>query len=230
MIRRFSLTGTVLVIFLFCCPEVKSQETLTEQASDTLFINQLIQLARNNYPKLKMADAEIQIAKLNINKTKLSWSDIINGSYYRTDNIGGTVNNSYLLNGYQYGVSMNLGRLLEKPANTKTAKQNLIISRLQKDLYDLDLVKEVKQRYYVYLQQQATYRLMSSAVLDAENSVKSLNSKFEKGEETFENYNKALISLNDQNQTKIAAEANLLIAKAELEELIGIKIESVRRR
>jgi outer membrane protein TolC len=231
MMQRFSFMGIVFLLFSFFygSQPANGQETVSELASDTAIVRKLIQLARDNYPKIKAIDAEVKIAELNVNKSKLSWFDVLSASYFRTENIGGTLGNSYLLNGYQYGISLNIGRLLEKPANTKTAKQNLLISMLQKDEYDLALVKQVKQRYYVYLQQQATYRLLASAVLDADNNVKSLNSKFEKGEETFENYNKALMSLNDQNQAKIAAEANLFIAKAELEELIGTKIEYVRK-
>lgn len=231
MLQHVLLKRTVFSFLLlsFVFLQAKSQETLTEQASDTAFVAKLIQLARDNFPRIKMVDAEIRVAELNVTKTKISWLDVLSASYFRTQNLGGTINNSYLLNGYQYGVSLNIGSLLQKPANVKTAKQNLVISMLQKDEYDLALVKQVKQRYYVYLQHQANFRLLSGAVLDAENTVRSLNSKFEKGEETFDNYNKALMSLSEQNQAKLGTEANLLIAKAELEELIGTKIEFVKK-
>jgi outer membrane protein TolC len=204
-----------------------SQESIMAQATDTVMIKKLVQLAQDNYPKIKWHDTQIRIAEINVNKAKISWLDVLSFSYFRTQNIGGTVHNSYLLNGYQYGVSLNIGQLLQKPGNVKIAKQNLVLSILEKDQYDLALIREVKQKYFVYIQQLASLRIISGAALDAQNNLKSISYKFEKGEETFESYNQALITSGLQSQQRIQAEANLMLAKAELEELIGTKIEYV---
>ena len=51
--------------------------------------------------------------------------------------------------------------------------------------------------------------------------------KFEKGEETLENYSKAIVALNAQKQNIISSEGNVLIAKSGLEEIIGKKLEDI---
>jgi outer membrane protein TolC len=208
--------------------QAKSQESILAKATDTVMIKKLVQLAQDNYPRIKWHDTQIRIAELGVNKAKISWFDVLSFSYFRTQNIGGTVDKSYLLNGYQYGLSLNIGQLMQKPGNVKTAKQNLVLAILEKDQYDLALTKDVKQKYYIYIQQLANLKLVSGAALDAQNNLKSIGYKFEKGEETFESYNQALITSGLQGQQRIQAETNLMLAKAELEELIGTKIEYVK--
>ena len=63
---------------------------------------------------------------------------------------------------------------------------------------------------------------------DAESILKAARYRFEKGEETLQNFNIALMALSTQNQGKIEAEAQLLIAKAYLEEIIGKKLENMQ--
>lgn len=225
---RVCLTPFVCFLFLCVCFQASSQESILAKTNDTVMIKKLVQLAQDNYPRIKWHDTQIRIADLNVKRTKLSWFDVLSFSYFRTQNIGGTVHNNYLLNGYQYGISVNIGSLLQKPGNVKTAKQQLVLAILEKDQYDLSLIKDVKQKYYVYVMQLANLKLVSGAALDAQNNLKSIGYKFEKGEETFESYNQALITSGLQGQQRIQAEANLMLAKAELEELIGTKIEYVR--
>jgi outer membrane protein TolC len=219
-----------LVCFLLLSLSFRAagQESILAKANDTVMIKKLVQLAQDNYPRIKWHDTQIRIAELNVKRSKLSWFDVLSFSYFRTQNIGGTIHNNYLLNGYQYGLSVNIGQLLQKPGNVKTAKQGLVLAILEKDQYDLSLIKEVKQKYYVYILQLSNLKIVSGAALDAQNNLKSIGYKFEKGEETFESYNQALITSGLQSQQRIQAEANLMLAKAELEELIGTRIEYVR--
>ena len=52
--------------------------------------------------------------------------------------------------------------------------------------------------------------------------------KFQKGEETLESYNKYMVSYDDRVQAKIESEGSLLIAKSNLEELVGLKLEQIK--
>ena len=64
-------------------------------------------------------------------------------------------------------------------------------------------------------------------MLDAEAVLKQTKYRFEKGEETFENYNRSLMLIAENRQKITEAEAALLTAKSRLEELIGVTLESV---
>jgi len=126
------------------------------------------------------------------------------------------------------GLFFNLGNYLQKTYQLKQAREELKIADYDQDEYYLTLATDVKKRYYNYLQSMANVKLQTQTAEDAEAALKSVKHKFEKGEETYDNFNKAQVTVTDHIQSKIAAETNYLIAKAELEELLGDKLENIK--
>ncbi|NNU33334.1 TolC family protein [Mucilaginibacter sp. S1162] len=112
-------------------------------------------------------------------------------------------------------------------ANTPAKLETAVISS-EFDEYRVTLTTEVKKRYYLYLQRVAELKLQIRALTETGNSLKDFKFKFEKGEETFDSYNKVQVQYSEHQQTKVQAEANVFIAKADLEELLGTKIENVK--
>ena len=118
--------------------------------------------------------------------------------------------------------------MLQKPYTVKQSKDELYISKLDKEIYDLNLEMEVKSLYVKYIQQLAVLKMQSKNAVDMEANYKQIKYKFEKAEESFDNYNKALISFAEQKQNIITSEGNVLLAKYSLEEIICKKLEDVR--
>jgi outer membrane protein TolC len=131
-------------------------------------------------------------------------------------------------NGIQAGITLNIGTFIEKPFVVRAAKQELAIADDEQAEYLLTLTNNVKKRYYTYVENIANLKLLSQANTDDVEVFTAVKHKFEKGEETFENYNRAQLSLTTSYQEKILAESSLLIAKADLEELLGEKLEDVK--
>ena len=136
--------------------------------------------------------------------------------------------NPSFFSGFQTGITLNMGILLQKPYQIKMARNELDIRRYEKEEYNLNIEALVKERYFLYVQQQTLLKARMQSAQDAENTLKVVRYRFEKGEETLQVYNNALIIFSNQNQSKIEAEAQLLIAKAYLEEIIGIKLENIK--
>ena len=86
----------------------------------------------------------------------------------------------------------------------------------------------MKKRYFTYVQKVASLRLRSGSLQDVESLLVIIKHRYEKGEESLENYNKILIMQSDNLQTIINAESELLIAKSNLEELLGQKLEDIK--
>jgi outer membrane protein TolC len=86
----------------------------------------------------------------------------------------------------------------------------------------------VKKRYFTYIQKLAILRVRSSALLDVESMLINIRHRFEKGEETLENYNKALLMKADHAQNIVTAEGDIMVAKSTLEELLGQKLEDIK--
>ena len=192
-----------------------------------VFLNKLIDTAKKYHPRVRTFDHRIIIANDNIKKAQLTWFDLFTFSFLYSPNNSTTLVNPSILNGYQVGIYFNFSNHLLKPHLVKQAKEELAITKLQKEENDLSLVAEVKARYYRYVLQQTLIKIRSLSVVDAEVIMKQLKYRFEKGEESFDNYNKVLVNYGDKRQAVIQTEAELLIAKSNLEELLGKKLEDI---
>ncbi|MFX7712924.1 TolC family protein, partial [Acinetobacter baumannii] len=87
---------------------------------------------------------------------------------------------------------------------------------------------DVKERYFRYMQQLTILKLQTQSTLDQESILKQLKYRFERGEEGYETYSRALISTTEFRMRLIDVEAYILQAKSSLEELIGKKLEDVK--
>jgi outer membrane protein TolC len=226
--------AAIFILLLFATGAC-AQESIMENVSEG-YLDTLIAVAKANYPKVKMNEARVNYAKADVAKSEFSYLDVFTFSYLYSPantvsllNQSATVpNSSNLINGYQVGVFMNIGTLFEKPAVVREAKRELDVVEYQKETDDLNLVAEVKKRYYAYLQQKAILRLRAKTLLDAESMVSDMKAKFERGEQTFDEYNKVLIAYSEHNQEKIITEKEVLTAKSDLEELLGEKLEDIK--
>lgn len=207
----------------FTCVSGFAQQTLMNDL-DNRFLDTLVAYAKRNYPRIKVYDSRIKTAKANLQKQKLGWFEPLTFSYVIQPSGANTspATNPVLLNGYQFGLFVNVGSLIERPAIIKQAKEELKVFSYEAEEYDKNIAAEVKKRYYNYLQQNVMLRLVSKTVLDGQALLENVRIRYEKSELSFEEYSKALISTNGNIQTKLETEANLLAAIAAIEEYIGV--------
>ena len=217
----------LMLFFVVLCSALKAQESMLNQVSSQ-YIDVLIATAKANYPRMKAYGQRIEIAETNIKKSKISWLDVFSFSFLYSPHNTTTIINPSILNGYQIGMYVNVGSILQKPYLIKQAKSDLDIAKSEKQEYELNIEAQVKQRYYLYVQNLALMKLKGSLAEDAESSMKQIKYKFEKGEDTFQNYNNVTMSYTNYLQLKIEAETSLMIAKSNLEELLGKKLEEIK--
>lgn len=217
-----------LLIVLIHFPARAQQEISIYDEISYPYLEKLIQIARENYPRTKAYDARIDAAEKNIKKTRLSYFDIFSFSYLLSPFNGIAAVNPNLLNGYQFGFFANIGSLIQKPAQIRQARDELEVIAHEKDIYLLNLEADVKKRYFEYVKAKAIYRVVSKSVLDAQALIDDMRYKFEKGEIAFDSYNQALLDLANRQQIKINFAGDVLIAKSSLEELLGKKLEEIQ--
>jgi outer membrane protein TolC len=175
-----------------------------------------------------MYETRVNVAENGIKKAKLSYFDIFSLSYlYSPNNNTATISPSFL-SGYQFGFFANIGSILQKPNLIKQAKGEYTAAQFDKQAYDLNMEAEVKKRYFTYIQKVVSLRIRSGSLLDVESMLVNVKHRFEKGEESLENYNKMLVMQSDHLQNIINAESEMLIAKSSLEELLGQKLETIK--
>ncbi|WP_051663965.1 TolC family protein [Dyadobacter crusticola] len=216
-----------LIIFLISLAPAKAQNALSDEISFS-YLEKLVEIAKKNYPKLKLYQSRVDAGTYNAKKMKLSYFEILSFSYlYSPDRLASTINPNFL-NGYQFGFFVNIGSLLQKPSLIRQAKSELKAVEHDRDTYLLNLEADVKQRYFAYAQYKVLLRIKSDALHDVEALAEELKYKYEKGETTLEEYSKALVVISDRQQAKVSAEADVLISKSALEELLGQKLEDIK--
>ena len=224
------LVGIFFLNASFSQVTIAQNTSLTEDISYR-YLDTLVKIAKANYPRVAQNQKQIDIANKNITKAKLSWFEalgfyILYNPYNSTSEINpGLVNRSP--SGAQLGVTVNIGTVFQKPNLIKTTRLELDIAKLEHQEYLLNIEAVVKDRYFKYVEQVAIVRARSRSVLDVGILLSTIKSKFERGEDTFENYSKALVLYNDQNQLKINAESSMVSAKAFLEEILNKKLEEI---
>lgn len=205
----------------------QAQESLSKDISYA-YLEKLIAVCKANYPKIKMYEARVNTAENGIKRAKLSYFDIFSLSYlYSPNNNTATISPSFL-SGYQFGFFANIGSILQKPSLIKQAKGELAAAQYDKESFDLNMEAEVKKRYFTYIQKVAVMRVRSGAMLDVESMAATIKHRFERGEESLENYNKVLIMISDHSQNILNAESDVLVAKSNLEEILGQKLEDIK--
>ena len=220
-----------ILFFIFFCISVNIVTAQQSMVSDVSYsyLDTLITLAKKNYPQMHIVEHQVKMAKVDVHKTEVGWLDAFSVSYFYIpgDKNALNPNNTYFFNGYQFGINLNIGTLLQKPYTTKEAKEQYKIAQFKKQEYDLNIENEVKKRYFTYIQQVALLKLRTKSTSDASDMVKQLKYKFERGETSFQEYNGSMMVETEQIQYKIMAESNTFIAKAALEEIIGEKLENI---
>jgi len=197
-----------------------------------LYMEKLIASAKENYPRVKQFNSQVNTAKSDLSGAKISWLDPFSFQYVSRSNEANTnavdISTADILSGYQFGVSINPGSLLSKPSQIKKAKEQVKIAQFNQEEYGLQLEAEVKTRYLTYLQYKTSLALTNRAYLDAQSNFSSLKIKYQRSEITFQDYNTASMSFNQASEAKIQSEANFLTAKVALEELTVKKLEQIK--
>lgn len=245
MKKQLRLLFFALFLLFFQQSRAQTTTSIIPDISET-YLDKLIEVAKANYPSVRSYQTRVDMAKDNVKKTRISYLDVISFSYIyqphsatvvglpSTTTTGSTTTTSTTsqpysyFNGIQAGVFFNFGTYLQKPYLLRQAKSELKIANNEQEEYLLTLVNDVKKRYYTYVMRQANVRIQTQSALDAEEMLKSVRHRFEKGEETYENYNRAQVALASSNQSRMAAETDLLIAKADLEQILGEKLENIK--
>ncbi len=226
MKKLLQITFSLLLLVTF---KSNAQESILKDINYS-DLQKYIDLAKANFPTMKIAEAKKELVKTGIPLAQASYLDIFNASYFYRPEKKAVLDpvNPYNFNGFQFGVSVNLGSVLAKPYQVKRAKADYKIAVLEAQQNDKLVEMEVKRRYYDYIQQISQLKIATKSAQDNKGVSESLRNKFEKGEITLDAYNQSRLSQSTSDTEKVEAEINYLKAKDLLEEIIGIKLSEVK--
>lgn len=221
------------VIFQICLLTVGNKSIAQESMLTDfsyLYMEKLVAIAKENYPKSVTFENRMNIAKNNVNIARASWLDPFNFVYVNRSNIYAVDGvNPSILSGYFFNITLSpVSLLVKRPFQIKNAKEELSSAIADRDEYSLLLETEVKKRYIAYLQSHNNLKLISKRLVDAEANYTYLKTRYERSEISFREFNDASIMYTTTQESKIGAEANYFASKFALEELLTIKLEDIK--
>lgn len=217
--------SAVLIIVCLCGAPVKAQSMFDDVSYENL--GKLIDAARENYPRVKAMTKQVEIAQVDIRKAKLGWFQPLSVSYYYMPPWGMSDNAPILFNGVQFGITLNVGALIQTPSDIKKAKLQRDVTELNKDEYLLTLSADVKTRYFDFIAAKSVLNARLRASLDANTLQKDVRFRYQKGEVSFDELTLSNTQVVQQNISRITAEQAYLNAVAGLEEIIGVPLDTV---
>ncbi len=239
--NRLKSTASILcsILLLFSFTTVlaqtgKNDNTIflnSEIPDNEEFLNFMVNKAYDYYPEKDQYDYEIEIAK---KEKTLANVDFLNNIMIRGNLNEYTINppdgpgaNNLFFPRYNFSIGFTLGTFFTQPINKKIAKQNYFIKQSEQEVYDIQLKTEVLIKYSSFKSAKTIYIIQNKA-LDDVNSKLSINEdQFKNDQISYEDYLSVLTEVNKQKITTILAQREYEIAKIELEQLIGEKIELI---
>jgi outer membrane protein TolC len=217
-----------LIAVLFCM-QASAQNTIMSDVNYPM-LDKYIALAKQNYPRMKISEGQMESIKTNVSIAKVSFLDLFSASYFYRPNDQPVNNlaNPYTVNGWQFGVTFNLGVYLQKPYVLKKAKVDYRVATYQYEDTQLTTTSEVKRRYYAYLQSVSQLKIKTQTAQDNKNISETSRHKFERGELSLDLYNASRMLVSTASTDQIQSEVNYLNAKDALEEIIGKKLSEVK--
>ena len=211
-----------------------AQESIIPEINYTT-LDKYIAAAKDYFPRRKVFKYQEEISKTAITTATLSYLDLFSASYFWRPGDKAAISdpsnptfNPYVFNGVQVGVSINLGTYAAKPVAVKRAKLEYKVAQLQSQDYEIALVRDVRQRYYNYIQALAQLKVRTQASQDNASVSANARNKFERGEIQIDVYNAARLLLSESNIRQIESELLYLNAKDALEEIIGKKLSDIK--
>ena len=214
------------------------------------FEDYLVQQAYQNYASTRILTGNLAIADLKVSRAKTGWLDHINANLNfssQQDSIFGRFGNGvapdpdngiagdnrFLRPGYNYGVAVNLGGLINNKKEVNVARQERLIAEAKLDERKLELRAVVLDRLEQFDNAKAVLRIRRQAEIDAETNNSLVQSLFERGKAQFEDVAQASEVYHRAVEATAIAESMVRRARYSLEEMVGTpwaEVEPVRKR
>ncbi|MBL7815654.1 MAG: TolC family protein [Saprospiraceae bacterium] len=130
---------------------------------------------------------------------------------------------------WNIGAGVNFGDLLVRKNKVKFAENRLKISEADMNSKKQKLRGEVLKRYQEYVSSFDILKVRIQALDAAEANKNQIQSLFSVNKVQFEDYNTANKAYYDALESKVRVEGEIKLKRIALEELIGVKWESVER-
>lgn len=200
----------------------------------TITLDEAVDIALSSNPTIIIAGKEVEIKKQA--KNEVIWNLLpeatINGSYSNTIkkqtmamDLGGEVQTFKVGMKHNYTGSLNVNLPIFAPALYKTmtlSKEDVNLALEKSRASKLDLINQVVKAYFQILLAQDSYMVLNKSLLQAEDNLSVVSSKFKFGKVSEYDQIRADVQMRNIRPSVIAAENAVRLAKMQLKVLLGI--------
>jgi len=200
----------------------------------------LVQIAWQNQPNVEVLKSQLIIFKQDHKKARNAWFDYLNLGFNANEYTLGLRQNNQVdatgkpVSGNQFypifnaSLNLKLNSFSYIPAEKKKTAENIKIGEENIKEKKLTLRATVLSSYQQYLMAKELLALQVEMTEDAASRNALFQQKFKDGKVSLDDLNLASNNLLDQKSRQIALEGRVELAKINLEELIGMKLEDVK--
>jgi outer membrane protein TolC len=205
-------------------------EELSKVLYDSAYLNKLYNIVLEKNPSNKIYESRVKVAEDEVIIQKWSWLNFLGVSFTYYPGFINQVqdNNNNIDYRVGLGVSLNIGSIFKVPRLISQSKERLKIEEYNLEGQKNYLKAETIRKLASYISAIKMMKIKTQAATDAFETSYLSKIRFDKGEETLDIYNKNLSTLTNSLIEKAKGEAELISAKATLDEFLGIKLEDIK--
>ena len=229
-------------IWLFVCLLFSNIFSVKAQYDNSLLIQKedyeqlsveekLVWLAWQNRSEQRVIKNEISTANKELTVAKWNWVNNFTASFNLNEF---TINSGIQGNDlplffprYNLGLSLALGDLIVNPTQVKIARARKAVIEAQVTNTRLDQRAEVLEKYYNYMLAVELYQIGTQQNEETYTNFLLISEKFKSGEETVTSYNEAQRMYTISKAEMVRLEAQVNIARVQIERFIGVPLEQV---
>jgi len=190
-------------------------------------IEKLVAIAWDNYPRNRSFKNKVTQANENVKQARNSWMNNLN-LYSSFNSFNNTQTQDFtIVPNLGLGVSVNVGSIYMIPSKVRVANEEKNIAENSINEQRLYIRSELIRRYNDYKLMLDLLTFQSMASEEMRMTMTIIKKRFQNGEVSVEEYNKAFAAYSLTQERAITSESNYRSNKASLEELIGLTLEEI---
>jgi outer membrane protein TolC len=214
------------VLLLCCSRSVYAQAPSSSRTADSVIEEKLVELALKG-PEAQRVEHQNKVYEYQLKSAKNSWMNFLTlSANYNDQTFAQTANTAYVYPKYFFGLNIPLGTIISGK-QAKIARETVAIGNLTQEEVKRKIRADVIGKYRQYKAQGEVITIETSYMNDLEAALTDAEDKFRKGTISFETYNGALKSRNDEKAKIINLKLEQDLTRLEIERIIGTNLETV---
>jgi outer membrane protein TolC len=199
--------------------------------TDSMIETRLVTLALEG-PRYEASGHQMNVTQSNLSKAKRSWLNLLSISANYNDQTFAkqtAATGAYVYPKYFFGLTIPIGLFFSMGPDIRGARENVEISRNNREQLARTLRTEVLGKYKQYKNFGDLILLQNTIVVDQQAGFTQIEKKFRDGTTSIDQYNLANKSYSDERVKMLNLQLSQDLIRLDIEQIIGVNLDAVTR-